>query len=69
LLIPPMYFLALGFRFYAKFLATEIAELDDGKPTLASKFNDGKDYLPTNKSIGLFFYHYVTIMDSIWIWI
>jgi len=54
---------ALGFRFYSKFLATRIAKLDDKNPTPAVKFNDGKDYVPTNKWVVLF-YHYATIAGA-----
>lgn len=54
---------ALGFRFYSKFLASKIAKLDDRNPTPAVKLNDGKDYLPTNKWVVLF-YHYATIAGA-----
>lgn len=54
---------ALGFRFYSKFLATKIAKLDDRNPTPAVKFNDGKDYVPMNKWVVLF-YHYATIAGA-----
>lgn len=54
---------ALGFRFYSKFLATKIAKLDDRNPTPAVKLNDGKDYVPMNKWVVLF-YHYATIAGA-----
>ncbi|MBS7611078.1 carbon starvation protein A [Candidatus Bathyarchaeota archaeon] len=54
---------ALGFRFYSKFLAAKIAKLNDGNPTPAVKLNDGKDYIPMNKWVVLF-YHYATIAGA-----
>ncbi|MEM1570118.1 MAG: carbon starvation protein A [Candidatus Bathyarchaeia archaeon] len=54
---------ALGFQFYSKFLAAKIAKLDDRNPTPAVKFNDGRDYVPTNKWVVLF-YHYATIAGA-----
>lgn len=54
---------ALGFRFYSKFLVTKVAGLDDRNPTPAVKFNDGRDYVPMNKWVTLF-YHYATIAGA-----
>ncbi|MEM3693205.1 MAG: carbon starvation protein A [Candidatus Bathyarchaeia archaeon] len=53
----------LEYRFFSKFLAMKIAKLDDKNPTPARKFNDGKDYIPTNKWVVLF-YHYATIAGA-----
>ena len=38
---------ALGYRFYAGFLAKRIFALSDDEPMPAAQFEDGVDYLPT----------------------
>ena len=38
--------LALGYRFYGRFVAAQFA-LDDGRPTPAVSVNDGVDFVPT----------------------
>lgn len=51
---------ALGYRFYAKFLATRIYRLDASRVTPAHTLRDGIDYLPTNRFV-LFGHHYASI--------
>jgi carbon starvation protein len=51
---------ALGYRFYAGFLARRIFELNDKAVTPAHLKSDGVDYVPTNKLI-LFGHHYASI--------
>ncbi len=52
--------LLLGYRFYSKYLAQKIFQLDDSKPTPAVTMEDGLDYLPTHKSI-VFNHHFASI--------
>ena len=48
----------LGYKFYSKYIAEKIYGLDDScKKTPAHEFEDGIDYVPTNKHI-LFGHHF-----------
>jgi Carbon starvation protein, predicted membrane protein len=40
---------SIAYRFYSLFIARRIFELDDRRRTPAERFNDGLDYVPTNK--------------------
>jgi carbon starvation protein len=51
---------AIGFRFYAKFIAAKVMALDDGRSTPAERLRDGHDYEPTNKWI-LLGHHFAAI--------
>jgi carbon starvation protein len=51
---------ALGFRFYAKFIAAKVMALDSSRATAAERLRDGHDYEPTNKWI-LFGHHFAAI--------
>jgi len=50
----------LGYRFYSKFIADKILRIDPSRTTPAVQVEDGKDYIPTKRSV-VFFYHYATI--------
>src|SRR5579862_2502111 len=41
----------LGYRFYARFLASRVLPLDNNRATPAERLRDGHDYEPTNKWI------------------
>jgi carbon starvation protein len=51
---------ALGFRFYAKFIATRVMILDDKRATPSERLRDGHDFEPTNKWI-VFGHHFAAI--------
>lgn len=51
---------AIGYRFYAHFIATRILVLDAGKLTPAVRLNDGRDFMPTNRWI-VFGHHFAAI--------
>ncbi len=51
---------AIGFRFYAKFIAAKVMVLDNRRATPAERLRDGHDYEPTNKWI-LFGHHFAAI--------
>src|SRR6202048_2847654 len=51
---------AIGFRFYAKFIAAKVMVLNDRRATPAERLRDGHDYEPTNKWI-LFGHHFAAI--------
>lgn len=60
LIIAAVCFYLIGFRFYAKFIATKVMMLDDARPTPAVRFRDGHDFEPTNKWI-VFGHHFAAI--------
>ncbi len=51
---------AIGFRFYAKFIAAKVMALDDRRATPAQRLRDGHDFEPTNKWI-LLGHHFAAI--------
>src|SRR5436190_6306018 len=51
---------ALGFRFYAKFIAARVMVLNDKRATPAERLRNGHDFEPTNKWI-LFGHHFAAI--------
>lgn len=54
---------ALGYRFYSKFIAEKVFELDDSKPTPAHLMSDGKDFVPTGKWV-VFGHHFAAIAGA-----
>ena len=55
--------LAIAYRYYSAFLAARVAGLDDSRRTPAHEFNDGQNYLPTNKWV-LFGHHFAAISGA-----
>jgi len=60
LVITAMAAFAVAYRYYSAFLATQVALLDDSRPTPAYKMRDGVDYHPTNRLV-LFGHHFAAI--------
>ncbi|RMH08256.1 MAG: carbon starvation protein A [Nitrospirae bacterium] len=56
-------FYALAYRFYGRFLATQVTNLDDGRRTPAYRLHDGTNYYPANKYI-LFGHHFAAIAGA-----
>src|SRR3989338_1530491 len=56
-------FLALGYRFYGRFIAKKIINLDDSRITPSERLNNGHDYVPTNKYI-VFGHHFAAIAGA-----
>ncbi len=54
---------AVAYRFYSKFIAKKIYEVNDKRATPAEINNDGKDYVPTNKWV-LFGHHFAAIAGA-----
>ncbi|CAM3849064.1 carbon starvation CstA family protein [Mesobacillus zeae] len=54
---------AISYRFYSRFIAQKVFELDDNRKTPAEINNDGKDYVPTNKWV-LFGHHFAAIAGA-----
>ena len=53
----------IAYRFYSKFIATSVLGLDPARQTPAYKFNDGLDYVPTNRYV-LFGHHFAAIAGA-----
>jgi len=53
----------ISYRFYSKFIAEKVFELDDRRMTPAVRRNDGLDYVPTNKWV-LFGHHFAAIAGA-----
>ncbi|HUL10951.1 MAG TPA: carbon starvation CstA family protein [Methylococcaceae bacterium] len=51
---------ALGYRFYSAFIAAKVLALDGTRATPAERFNDGRDFVPTNKWV-VFGHHFAAI--------
>ena len=53
----------IAYRFYSLFLARSVLQLDPTRKTPAVKYNDGLDYVPTNKYV-LFGHHFAAIAGA-----
>ena len=53
----------LAFRFYARWIAQRVVELNDRRITPAVRLNDGVNYHPTNKAV-LFGHHFAAIAGA-----
>jgi len=56
-------FYALAYRFYGRFLARRVLELDDRRLTPAHRLNDGANFQPTNRWV-LFGHHFAAIAGA-----
>jgi carbon starvation protein len=54
---------AIGYRYYSAFLAAKVMALDDARVTPAHRFEDGQNYVPTNKWV-LFGHHFAAISGA-----
>ncbi|CNH09828.1 putative carbon starvation protein A [Yersinia pekkanenii] len=54
---------SIAYRFYSRFIAEKVFELDDRRLTPAERRNDGLDYVPTNKWV-LFGHHFAAIAGA-----
>lgn len=55
--------LILGYRFYGAFIAAKVLVLDETKKVPSEIYNDGKDYVPTNKLV-LLGHHFAAIAGA-----
>src|SRR6266850_1219398 len=55
--------IAIGYRYYSAFLAAKVMALDDSRVTPAHRFEDGSNYVPTNKYV-LFGHHFAAISGA-----
>lgn len=56
-------FLLLGYRFYGRFIARKILDLDDRRITPSERLNNGHDFIPTNKFV-VFGHHFAAIAGA-----
>jgi carbon starvation protein len=55
--------LMIGYRFYGAFIAAKVLALDETRQVPSEVFNDGKDYVPTNKWV-LLGHHFAAIAGA-----
>ena len=53
----------LAYRFYGAFIATKVLAVNQYKVTPAFRFEDGHDYVPTNKYV-VFGHHFAAIAGA-----
>jgi carbon starvation protein len=53
----------IGYRFYSRFLATKVFELDARRATPAERLNNGRDFIPTGRFV-LFGHHFAAIAGA-----
>jgi carbon starvation protein len=53
----------VGYRFYSRFLAVRVFGLDPRRATPAERFNNGRDFVPTNRYV-LFGHHFAAIAGA-----
>lgn len=53
----------IAYRYYSRFIADKVFQLDATRMTPAWKYNDGLDYVPTNKHV-LFGHHFAAIAGA-----
>ena len=53
----------IAYRYYSRFIAKKVFQLDPTRMTPAWKHNDGLDYVPTNKHV-LFGHHFAAIAGA-----
>ncbi|HYC51135.1 MAG TPA: carbon starvation CstA family protein, partial [Gemmatimonadaceae bacterium] len=51
---------AIAYRFYSKIIAAKVFALNAARPTPATRLNDGRDFVPTNRWI-VFGHHFAAI--------
>ncbi|MFO1418089.1 MAG: carbon starvation CstA family protein [Methylotetracoccus sp.] len=51
---------SLGYRFYSAFVAARVLAIDPTRATPAERFNDGRDFVPTNRWV-VFGHHFAAI--------
>ncbi|RAI58229.1 carbon starvation CstA family protein [Roseicella frigidaeris] len=53
----------IAYRYYSRFIAERVMQLDPARPTPAVRHNDGLDYVPTNRTV-LFGHHFAAIAGA-----
>src|ERR1051326_2818859 len=63
LVVASVCFYVLAYRFYGRFLARRVLELDDARLTPAHRLQDGANFIPTNRWV-LFGHHFAAIAGA-----
>src|SRR3954468_3175621 len=63
LLLAAVCIVTIGYRYYSAFIASKVLALDDAHVTPAHRFEDGHNYVPTNKWV-LFGHHFAAISGA-----
>lgn len=63
LVIATLCIYALAYRYYSLFIAKTVLSLDSNRPTPAVRYNDNKDFVPTNRIV-LFGHHFAAIAGA-----
>ncbi|TAJ33474.1 MAG: carbon starvation protein A, partial [Nitrospirae bacterium] len=63
LVVAAVCFYVLAFRFYGRFLARRVLELNDARITPAHRLQDGTNFYPANKYV-LFGHHFAAIAGA-----
>jgi carbon starvation protein len=63
LLLAALACMAIAYRYYSAFIAAKVVALDDSRRTPAHVYNDGQNYIPTNKWV-LFGHHFAAISGA-----
>lgn len=63
LLVAALSVYAIAYRFYSRYIASTVLELDARRLTPAEKHNDGLDYVPTNRWV-VFGHHFAAIAGA-----
>ncbi|MDI1301529.1 MAG: carbon starvation CstA family protein [bacterium] len=53
----------IAYRFYSRFIADTVLKLDDSRTTPAHRYNDGMDFVPTDRFV-LFGHHFAAIAGA-----
>ena len=53
----------IAYRYYSLFIANRVMRLDPARPTPAERYNDGLDYVPTDRYV-LFGHHFAAIAGA-----
>src|SRR5215216_5184614 len=54
---------AIGYRFYARFIARRVLEVDDSRATPAERLDNGIDFVPTDRRV-VFGHHFAAIAGA-----
>ena len=63
LIVAAVCFYVLAYRFYGRFIARRVLELDDARRTPAHRLQDGANFIPTNRWV-LFGHHFAAIAGA-----
>lgn len=60
IIVAAICFYAIGYRLYSVWIATKVLVIDSSRPTPATRLNNGRDFVPTNRWV-VFGHHFAAI--------